>query len=222
MTPSPYQALLWTVPAKAESAIIMAEKEQGQLGAWPCPWPGQRMPQTLHMCHIQGKEQNHSGTLPCLMPEWEPRAISEVPFKAPRPHKLPSKGKTASHPGDTQPPPGPLPPPHKAANTLSPNLAPALAPLTPCLPRWQCRHMTRRRCKCAHFRSRAPIKATGHVETAERCPPTRPYPQERWLLCLISYWQRQKVKQNDKREDYVSNERKWENIRKHSHWNRGK
>ena len=144
MIPSPYQALLWTVPAKAESAIITAEKEQGQLGAWPCPWPGQRLPQTLHMCHAQGKEQNHSGTLPRLMPEWEPRAISEVPFRALRPHKLPSRGKTASHPGDTQPPQGPsltpqgpLPPPQKAANTLSPNLAPALAPLTPCLPRWQ-------------------------------------------------------------------------------------
>ena len=36
---SPYQALLWpsllwTAPAKSESAIIMVEKEQGQLGAW--------------------------------------------------------------------------------------------------------------------------------------------------------------------------------------------
>ena len=110
---SPYQALLWpsllwTAPAKSESAIIMVEKEQGQLGAWPCCWPGQRLPLPLHMCHTQRKEQNQIRALPCLLPEWEVRAISEVPFKAHRPHKLPSKGKTAITSQRHPTPSGPL------------------------------------------------------------------------------------------------------------------
>lgn len=83
--------------------------------------------------------------MPCLAScqSENPEPSQKYRSKPSGPTNSQAKGRLPSHPGDTQHPQGPtltpqvpFPLAHKAAITFSPNLAPALAPLTPSLPRW--------------------------------------------------------------------------------------
>lgn len=124
----------------------------------PGPAPGQGRDCHRHCtCAIyRGRSKTTAG--PCLAScqSENPEPSQKYCSKPSGPTNSQAKGRPPSHTGDTQPSQGPsltpqvpLPPPHKAANTISHNLAPALAPLTPSLPKWQLPTHPQEKMQCA-------------------------------------------------------------------------